>query len=90
MSKTAAVAPLKLYIKDVFIIGTVGFLGGIFSSIIGTGIHFIVFSIATTFYKLDEKVATPTSVMIMAMDSICGFFLRGVVIHQFSPQAFSY
>lgn len=68
----------------------VGILGGIFSSIVGTGIHFLTFSFVTLRYKLDEKIATPTSIIIMAADSIFGFAFRGLVIKEFSSQALIY
>jgi uncharacterized protein len=76
--------------RDVLILVLVGFVGGLFSSMIGTGIHFITFSFVTLFYRLDEKIATPTSIIIMASDSIFGFFFRKVVIGQFSDQALLY
>lgn len=77
------------YIDGLVLIG-VGILGGIFSSIVGTGIHFLTFSFVTLLYKLDEKIATPTSIIIMATDSIFGFAFRGLVIKEFSDQALIY
>jgi len=73
--------------RDSVIISCVGIVGGVFSSIIGTGIHFITFSFVTLFYRLNEKVATPTSVLIMASDSIFGFIFRKFVYNEFSDQA---
>jgi uncharacterized protein len=73
--------------RDSVIIFSVGIIGGIFSSIIGTGIHFITFSFVTLLYRLNEKVATPTSVLIMAADSIFGFIFRKFFYHEFSDQA---
>ncbi|OAT83627.1 sulfite exporter TauE/SafE family protein [Desulfotomaculum copahuensis] len=77
-------------LMDAALIFTIGIMGGLFSSIIGTGIHFITFSFVTLLYRLDEKVATPTSVMIMAADSIFGFTFRLFVLNQFSGQALQY
>ena len=77
-------------LKDAFIIGIIGLIGGLFSSMIGTGIHFITFSFVTLLYRLDEKVATPTSILIMASDSIFGFIFRRFVIQQFSGQAIAF
>lgn len=76
--------------KDALLISAVGVFGGIFSSIIGTGIHFITFSFVTLFYRLDEKVATSTSIIIMASDSIFGFIFRKFIIQQFNNQAIEY
>lgn len=75
---------------DALILVSVGFIGGIFSSIIGTGVHFITFSIVTLLYKLDEKIATPSSIIIMAVDAIIGFTLRVAILKEFSEQAIIY
>ncbi|MDR3600911.1 MAG: sulfite exporter TauE/SafE family protein [Desulfosporosinus sp.] len=74
-------------VRDSVIISCVGVIGGVFSSIIGTGIHFITFSFVTLFYRLNEKVATPTSILIMAADSIFGFIFRKFIYNEFSDQA---
>lgn len=73
--------------KDRIILIFVGFIGGVFSALMGTGIHFLTFSFITLYYKIDEKVATPTSIIIMASDSIFGFVFRIFVINDFSSQA---
>ena len=36
------------------------------------------------YYKLSEKVATPSSVVIMTIETIIGFFLHGILIDDFS------
>lgn len=73
--------------KDRIILLTVGLVGGIFSSLMGTGIHFITFSFVIMYYRINEKVATPTSIIIMASDSIFGFIFRLFIIRTFSSQA---
>lgn len=80
----------KFNINDKLILMSVGLVGGIFSSLIGTGIHFITFSIVTLLYKLDEKIATPTSIIIMACDSIFGFTFRFFVLGEFSNTSLLY
>lgn len=52
--------------KDRLILMIVGMIGGIFSALTGSGIDFVTFSFVTLYYRVDEKVATPTSVIIMA------------------------
>ncbi|CAM9693603.1 unnamed protein product, partial [Laminaria digitata] len=42
-----------------------GFVGGIFSSISGSGIDICTFSVLTLLFRVSEKIATPTSVCLM-------------------------
>eukprot|EP01024_Parvocaulis_polyphysoides_P037081 TRINITY_DN32986_c0_g2_i2.p1 TRINITY_DN32986_c0_g2~~TRINITY_DN32986_c0_g2_i2.p1 ORF type:complete len:471 (+),score=76.19 TRINITY_DN32986_c0_g2_i2:221-1633(+) len=53
-----------------------GFLGGIFSSIAGSGIDICSFAILTLLFRVTEKTATPTSVILMAGNTLVGFFWR--------------
>ena len=57
----------------------VGLLGGIFASQTGSGIDMLTFVVLTLAFGIDEKVSTPTSVVIMGLNSVVGFFLHGVV-----------
>ncbi|MDY6967831.1 MAG: sulfite exporter TauE/SafE family protein [Spirochaetota bacterium] len=59
-----------------FFLIIIGFFGGILTSILGSGIDIFTFSYVTMRYNLSEKVATPTSIIIMAINSIAGFILR--------------
>ncbi len=68
----------------------VGFVGGILSSIVGTGINICTFSFVTMKYRLSEKIATPTSVILMASDSIMGFMLHLLVMKDIKPEVFYY
>ena len=54
-----------------------GFIGGIFSSIAGSGIDICCFSSLTLLFRISEKTATPTSVILMAINTCIGFFWRG-------------
>lgn len=58
----------------------IGALGGIFAAQVGSGIDVITFMTLTLAFGMDEKVSVPTTVIIMAINSWVGFFLRGVVI----------
>ena len=53
-----------------------GFLGGIFSSISGSGIDICSFSCLTLLFRITEKTATPTSVVLMAINTVVGFLYR--------------
>ncbi len=65
-----------------------GFIGGIISSIFGTGINIFTFCLMTIYYKINEKVAVPSSVIIMTFETILGFFIHGAVIKDFQQEAF--
>jgi len=63
-----------------------GFLGGIMSGLVGNGIDLIVFSVLVLRFRLSEKVATPTSVVLMAGNAMVGFALHGLVLGEFSQE----
>lgn len=56
-----------------------GFFGGICSSVAGSGLDIATFSILTLYYRVSEKVATPTSVVLMAVNAMLGVFCRVVL-----------
>lgn len=53
-----------------------GILGGIFSAMAGSGIDICSFALLTLFFRVSEKVATPTSVILMAINTTIGFAYR--------------
>ena len=53
-----------------------GLIGGVVSSLVGTGLDIVVFSVLVLRLGVSETVATPTSVVLMAIGSACGFALR--------------
>lgn len=65
-----------------------GLIGGMISSIFGTGINIFTFCLMTIYYRINEKVAVPSSVIIMTLETILGFFLHGAVIGDFQQEAF--
>jgi uncharacterized protein len=65
-----------------------GFIGGVISSIFGTGINIFTFCLMTIYYRIDEKVAVPSSVIIMTIETILGFFLHAAVLKDFQQEAF--
>lgn len=58
----------------------IGLIGGTFAAQVGSGIDVITFMLLTLGFGMDEKVSVPTTVIIMAINSWVGFFLRGVVL----------
>jgi uncharacterized membrane protein YfcA len=65
-----------------------GFIGGIISSLFGTGINIFTYCIMTIYYGVSEKVATPSSVIIMTIETILGFFLHAQLVKDFQQDAF--
>ncbi|VDM91311.1 unnamed protein product [Litomosoides sigmodontis] len=67
-----------------------GFIGGIFTGIAGSGIDVYSFSILTLFFRISEKVATPTSVVLMAANSMVGFFWRQFMQDEIQQESWEY
>ena len=65
-----------------------GLVGGVISSIFGTGINIFTFCLMTIYYRVSEKVATPSSVIIMTIETILGLFIHTQLINDFQPEAF--
>ena len=68
----------------------VGFLGGIISSLVGSGMDIFCFSVMVLLFGLCEKVSTPTSVILMAINALVGFILHTYVIGDFIEPVVSY
>lgn len=54
----------------------VGLLGGLSASQTGTGTNIFTFVVLTLAFGIDEKIAVPTSVVCMAINSVCGFAIN--------------
>ena len=65
-----------------------GLVGGIISSIFGTGINIFTFCLMTIYYRVSEKIATPSSVIIMTIETILGLFIHTQLTKDFQPEAF--
>lgn len=57
-----------------------GIVGGIFSSFAGSGLDICSFSVLTLLFRVSEKTATPTSVILMAGNTLVGFYWRHVMM----------
>ena len=53
-----------------------GIVGGAFSALAGSGVDICSFSVLCLLFRVSEKVATPTSVVLMAINTCVGFFWR--------------
>ncbi len=67
-----------------------GFIGGIFGSVVGVGIDIVVFSMMVLLFRVSEKVATPTSVILMAINAIAGVGVYQGLLGQVDHKIFSY
>ena len=54
----------------------IGFVGGNFSALAGSGVDICSFSVLSLLFRISEKVATPTSVVLMAINTCVGFYWR--------------
>ena len=57
----------------------VGIVGGIIAANIGTGINLLTFIVLTLALGINEKISTPTTVIIMAVNSLIGCFLHTAI-----------
>ncbi|CAD7702611.1 unnamed protein product [Ostreobium quekettii] len=67
-----------------------GFVGGIFTAMTGSGIDICAFSALTLLFRVSEKVATPTSVILMAANSCVGFTYRQLAMGGVEEDAWSF
>jgi uncharacterized membrane protein YfcA len=56
-----------------------GVVGGVVSGLVGTGLDLLTFSVCVLLFGLDERVGTPSSVVLMALNSLHGATFLGLV-----------
>jgi len=67
-----------------------GFVGGVLSGLIGTGIDFVMFALMIFFSRLGLKQAIVTSVCVMAVNAIIGFAFIYFLTDRFNGEAVNY
>lgn len=67
-----------------------GFLGGIVSALVGTGENSVIFMVMVLLFRINEKIATPTTVVLMTMATIPGFLVHVFWLRDFSPAVTGY
>lgn len=86
--------PLKIFRFthriDLFIILTTGFLGGLVASVVGVGIDMLIFIVLTLLYGIDEKISTPTTVVLMGLLSVAGFIWHAGITADVNPDVWRY
>lgn len=65
--------------RDHAIVALTLFVGGIATSLFGTGADILLFTTLTTWFAVRERAATEVSIVLMAALSIAGFCWRGLV-----------
>ncbi len=76
--------------RERFISLVAGLWGGIVSGLVGSGMDIFSFSIMVLLFGLCEKVSTPTSVILMAINAVVGFCLEKYIIGSFTEPVVSY
>jgi len=72
------------------ILVSLGFVGGVISGLVGSGIDMLCFSVLVLLFRISETIATPTSVILMAVHSIAGIAMQLFVFEGVSTQVISY
>ncbi|XGW18188.1 hypothetical protein V3C99_002644 [Haemonchus contortus] len=67
-----------------------GFVGGAFTAFAGSGVDICTFSIITLLFRVSEKTATPTSVVLMGINTMVGVYWRAVWEGNVPPLAWEY
>ena len=65
--------------REKTIVLVAGCIGGLISGLQGSGIDIVIFSVMVLIFRISETIATPTSVVIMALNSIAGSILHNLV-----------
>lgn len=65
----------------------VGFAGGVTTSLTGVGIDMLLYTVLVLLFRMDLKIAVPTSVIIMAASSLMGVALH-VMIGDINDEVF--
>ncbi|CAD5228335.1 unnamed protein product [Bursaphelenchus xylophilus] len=67
-----------------------GLFGGLLSAWTGSGVDICSFSMLTLLFRVSEKVATPTSVLLMCLNTWVGFYWRQLIQKNVSELAWEY
>jgi uncharacterized membrane protein YfcA len=65
-----------------------GLLGGIITSVLGNGIDIFTFCFLIMYFNIDEKVATPTSVILMSVLTVFGFLWHAFVMNDVEQEVY--
>jgi len=66
----------EINLRETGLLLVVGIVGGTISGSVGSGIDMICFSVLVLLFRISESIATPTSVILMAINSVFGVLLH--------------
>ncbi|KIH55415.1 hypothetical protein ANCDUO_14429 [Ancylostoma duodenale] len=73
-----------------FVLFVTGFVGGVFDAFAGSGVDICIFSIITLLFRVTEKTATPTTVVLKGINAVIGFYYRAAMMGDVSEMAWKY
>ena len=73
---TGPILPVTLGLTDRALLCVILFAGGICASLFGTGADIVLYTLLVTRFRMDEKIATHQSIMLMAAISVLGYGYR--------------
>lgn len=89
-NKTLRNTKVKSSRKNFLFLFGIGTLGGMISALTGSGLDIMTFALLTLYFNICEKVATPTSVILMAVNSITCVLLKQQSFGGIDLKAFEY
>ncbi|TXL13144.1 permease [Methylococcaceae bacterium HT4] len=66
----------EINLRETGVLLMIGVVGGTISGLVGSGIDMICFSVLVLLFRISESIATPTSVILMAINSVFGVLLH--------------
>jgi uncharacterized membrane protein YfcA len=76
--------------REKWVLVIAGLIGGAVSALVGSGANTIAFMVMVLLFRINEKIVTPTTVLLMAMVSLAGFAFHVAVLGDFGPTVTSY
>jgi len=86
--RNQAMPIFRLQEKSILMIA--GLIGGVVSALVGTGENSVVFMVMVLLFRVNEKIVTPTTVILMSMVTIPGFLLHIFLLKDFTPSVMGY
>ena len=80
----------EITLREMAILLAVGVIGGMVSGLVGSGIDMLCFSVLVLLFRISESIATPTSVILMAINSVFGVLLQFFIFDGINEQVQAY
>ncbi|MCX4678992.1 TSUP family transporter [Streptomyces sp. NBC_01433] len=76
--------------RELLLVVVAGFAGGVVSGVVGVGENCVMFLLLVLLFRVSEKVATPTTVVMMTVVSITAFLTHVFVTRDFTGPVVGY